>query len=56
MINIKNVTMRFNLGIDKTFSLKKLFIKILSFKKTEKNLFFALKDVSFSVENGKKFV
>ena len=55
MINIKNVSMRFNLGIDKTFSLKKLFIKILSFNKTKKykkSLFYALKDVTFNVEKG----
>ena len=35
MITIKNVSMKFNLGIDKTFSLKKMFINALSFKKRE---------------------
>ena len=52
MINIKNVTMEFNLGIDKTFSLKKLFIKVLSLKKEKKELFKALNDVTFNVEKG----
>jgi len=52
MINIKNVTMEFNLGIDKTFSLKKLFIKVLSLKKDKKVLFKALDNVSFDVEKG----
>ncbi len=55
MISLKDVSMRFNLGIDKNFSLKKLFIKMLTpwkKKKKSRNDFWALKDVSFEVEKG----
>lgn len=52
MITIKNVSMKFNLGIDKTFSLKKMFINILSFKKKEKSYFWALKDINIKVSKG----
>ena len=52
MISIKNVSMKFNLGIDKNFSLKKLFISFLSFKKKKKSYFWALKDLSFEVKKG----
>lgn len=51
MIYVKNVTMKFNLGIDKTFSLKQGFVNL--FKKKEKvEPFYALSDVSFSINKG----
>lgn len=55
MVSLKDVSMRFNLGIDKNFSLKKLFIRMLTpwkKKKKSRNEFWALKDVSFEVEKG----
>ena len=52
MIELKNVSMRFNLGIDKTFSLKKLFIKLFSFKKDKKNVFWALRDIDINIKQG----
>lgn len=52
MIEVKNVSMKFNLGIEKGFSLKQGFVDM--FKKKEKinNDFWALKNVNFDVENG----
>ncbi len=55
MVKVNNVSMRFNLGIDKNFSLKLFFINL--FKKKEKNKkkneeFWALKNVSFDVKKG----
>lgn len=52
MIEVKNVSMKFNLGIEKGFSLKQGFVDI--FKKKEKinNDFWALKNVNFDVEKG----
>ena len=61
MIEIKNVSMRFNLEVEKDNSLKKIFIKIFDvrnwFKKSKnkRNEFWALKDVSFSVDAGDVF-
>lgn len=52
MIKVNNVSMRFNLGIEKNFSLKQFFIDFLSGKKKEKSQFWALSDVSFDVEKG----
>ncbi|MEG0825995.1 MAG: ABC transporter ATP-binding protein [Bacilli bacterium] len=53
MIEIKNVSMKFDLGIEKNFSFKQLFVSIFSFKKkAKKEYFWALKDVSFSVKQG----
>lgn len=53
MINIKNVSMKFNLGIEKDFSIKQAFINILGGKKKRKNeSFWALKDVEFHVGKG----
>ena len=48
MIKVDNVSMRFNLGIEKNFSLKLFFINLFKTKKE----FWALKDVSFEVEKG----
>lgn len=52
MIEVKNVSIKFNLGIEKGFSLKQGFVDM--FKKKEKinNDFWALKNVNFDVEKG----
>ena len=52
MIEVKNVSMKFNLGIEKGFSLKQSFVDM--FKKKEKinNDFWALKNINFDVEKG----
>ena len=52
MIKVNNVSMRFNLGIEKNFSLKQFFIDFLSRKKKKKSEFWALSDVSFEVQKG----
>jgi ABC-type Fe3+/spermidine/putrescine transport system ATPase subunit len=44
--------MRFNLGIEKGFSLKQWFVDVGSGKKKEKKDFWALTDVSFKVKKG----
>lgn len=50
MIKVNNVSMKFNLGIEKNFSLKQFFIDVLSGKKKQKSEFWALSDVSFDVK------
>ena len=53
MIDIKNVSMKFNLGIEKDFSIKQGFVNFFSGKKKKKKEFFwALKDISFHVDRG----
>lgn len=53
MIKINNVSMRFNLGIEKNFSLKLFFINLFKKKeKKEKKEFWALKDVNFEIQKG----
>ena len=52
MIKVNNVSMRFNLGIEKNFSLKQGCIDFLKRKKKEKNEFWALSDVNFEVKRG----
>lgn len=57
MIEVNNVSMRFNLGIEKGFSLKQGFVDIFNSKKRkekrkEKNEFWALKDVDFKIKKG----
>lgn len=59
MININNVSMRFNLGIEKGFSLKQAFVEVFDFKKQKerkeqlaRNNFWALTDVDFTVKRG----
>lgn len=54
MIKVDNVSMRFNLGIEKNFSLKLFFINLFKprKKKGKKPDFWALKDVSFEVKRG----
>ena len=52
MIEVDDVSMRFNLGIEKSFSLKQWFVDIGHGKKHEKKDFWALTDVSFKVKRG----
>ncbi len=59
MVEVKDVSMRFNLGIDKGFSLKQGFVNLFDPKMRKKhkedkkkNEFWALKDVSFTVKKG----
>jgi len=52
MVEVDSVSMRFNLGIDKGFSLKQWFVAVGTRKKKEKNEFWALTDVSFKVKKG----
>lgn len=54
MIKLDNVSMKFNLGIEKNFSFKEAFIRFFQFNKKKKKPedFWALKDISFEVEKG----
>ena len=54
MITVNNVSMKFDLGIEKNFSFKQAFIDILSFNKAKKKkeYFYALSDVSFHIKKG----
>ena len=59
MIYIDNVSMKFNLGIEKEFSLKQAFVNILDPKIRKKkgkqdkdNFFWALKNVTFHIDKG----
>ena len=57
MIDVKDVSMRFNLGIEKGFSIKQGFVDLFNpqkrkEKKKGKNNFWALKKVNFSVKQG----
>lgn len=53
MIKIDNVSMKFNLEIEKDFSMKQAFINLFTKKKKKKNDdFYALKNVSFTVDKG----
>ncbi len=52
MIEVDNVSMRFNLGIEKGFSLKQWFVDFGKGKKREKKDFWALTDVTFNVKKG----
>ncbi len=54
MIKVNDVSMRFNLGIEKNFSLKLFFINIFKSKKNKpkKEEFWALKNVGFEVKKG----
>lgn len=52
MIKVDNVSMRFNLGIEKGFSLKQWFVDIGKRKKKPKPEFWALKNVDFEVYRG----
>ncbi len=53
MISIDKVSMKFNLGIEKEFSIKQAFVDFLSGKKKKKKeSFWALKDVSMHINKG----
>lgn len=53
MIKVENVSMRFNLGVEKDNSLKMMFIRMFDKKKrNKKQPFWALRDISFEVEAG----
>lgn len=53
MIKINDVSMRFNLGIEKNFSLKLFFINFFKKKeKKEKKEFWALKDINIEIKKG----
>ena len=57
MIEVNNVSMRFNLGIEKGFSLKQGFVDLFNKekrkeKKNKNNEFWALKDVDFKINKG----
>lgn len=53
MIKLKNVSMKFNLGIEKNYSIKEAFISFFDKKRRVKTSeFWALKDISFEVNKG----
>lgn len=53
MIKVENVSMKFNLGIEKDNTLKKVFINFLSFNfKHKMDEFWALKNISFEIKKG----
>lgn len=54
MIELENVTMKFNLGIEKNFSIKQAFVNFFNpkHKRKKKEYFCALNDISFSVKKG----
>ncbi len=57
MINIENVSMKFNMGIEKGLSFKQLFVdffdpKIRKQHKHKKNYFMALEDISLHIKKG----
>lgn len=56
MVEVQNVSMRFNLGIEKNASMKQMMVDLFRpearKKKKENNEFWALQDVSFKVEPG----
>ncbi len=52
MIRIKNISMKFNMDIEKDFSIKQAFINLLTGKKKKNEYFWALKNVSFEVKQG----
>lgn len=53
MIKLENVSMQFDLGVEKNFSLKQLFISIFDKRqRVKKSKFWALKNISFNVEKG----
>ncbi|MGN1268876.1 MAG: ABC transporter ATP-binding protein [Candidatus Aphodocola sp.] len=53
MINIEHVSMKFNLGIEKDFSIKQAFVNLFTKKnRRRKEEFWALKDVNFHIGKG----
>lgn len=55
MIEIKDVSMKFNLGVERDFSMKQAFINFMTGKNKKKkkdNYFWALKNIDFHVDKG----
>lgn len=52
MIDVNNVSMKFNLGIEKGFSFKQWLVDVGKQKKKVNNEFWALSDVSFKIKKG----
>lgn len=52
MIKIENVSMKFNLGIEKNFTFKQGFIDFFKKKKKKKEPFWALQNVSIDIKKG----
>ena len=53
MIILKNVSMKFNLGVEKDNSLKMIFINLFTpRKKKKKDYFWALKDIEYRINKG----
>lgn len=54
MIKLENVGVKFNLGIERNYSFKQLFVDILKGKKKKKvdNSFWALKDLNLEIKKG----
>lgn len=53
MIKLHDISMKFNLGIEKSFSLKEAFIRFFQFKKREKSCdFWALKNINLHISRG----
>ena len=52
MISIENVSMKFNLGVERDSSLKQYIIDLFKRKKKKKEEFWALKDVNFHIDKG----
>ena len=56
MIKIEDVSVKFNLGIEKNFSLKQLFISIVDFRRWKTNKkkedFWALKNINIDINKG----
>lgn len=53
VIKVDNVGMKYNLGVEKSYSIKEMFINFLkSKKKSRKTFFWALDDVSFEINKG----
>lgn len=51
IIEVNNVTMRFNLSKERTYSIKEYFIQFLT-RKLKFDEFYALKDISFQIQPG----
>lgn len=52
MITLENVSMKFNLGIEKNFSMKQAFVDLFKKKKKKNDEFWALRDINFNIKKG----
>lgn len=52
MVEVKDVSMKFNLGIEKGFSIKQWFVDIGKHKNKVNNDFWALKNINFNINKG----